>query len=118
MRINFKKAAQISIPAILFPMMAFAATDLKGLLLQISDLLNLVIGMLFIIVTLVFIWGIVQYVTAGGDDTKLAKGRKHMIWGIVGMAVMAGAWGIVRLILSQFNIGTGTGQITVPTFRF
>jgi len=65
---------------------------------RIKGTLNLVIGMLFALVTVYFIWGIIQYVTSGGDEQKLAQGKKHMVWGIVGMTIMGAAWGIVAMI--------------------
>lgn len=66
---------------------------------RIEDILREIIGLLFILVTIYFFWGIVEYVKAGSDDTKF-KGKQHMLWGIIGMAVMAGAWGIVEIVAS------------------
>jgi hypothetical protein len=70
------------------------------LLDKVKGLLNQVIVLLFILVTIYFGWGILQYVRSAGDEKAIAQGKKHMIWGIVGMTVMAGAWGIVRIILA------------------
>ncbi len=48
---------------------------------------------------LVFLWGVVDYIRAGASDGKeKADGRKHMIWGIVGLAIIFGAQGIVAII--------------------
>jgi len=66
--------------------------------------LNLVIGLLFVLVTVYFFWGIIQYVSSGGDEEKLKKGRQHMVWGIIGMTIMAGAWGIVNIIRSYLGV--------------
>jgi len=66
---------------------------------KIRQTLNSVIVILFILVTIYFCWGVIQYVVGSrGDEEKLTQGKRHMIWGIVGMTVMASAWGIVGII--------------------
>ncbi|MDD2753169.1 MAG: hypothetical protein PHT44_00950 [Candidatus Portnoybacteria bacterium] len=99
-----EKAAIVS-ATLLMPMMVLAASDLTGTINQLKVILNGVIGLLFVLVTLYFVWGVVQYVSAGGEDAKLKLGKEHMIWGIVGMAVMAGAWGLVNILLNTFGVG-------------
>jgi len=98
---------------LLFPMIALAA-DLNATLFTITNVLNGIIAVLFVLVTLYFIWGIVQYVMAAGDEAKVKTGKQHMIWGIIGMAVMAGAWGLVRIITTTFLQGTSTNIPTGP----
>ena len=72
-----------------------------------------VISLMFILATIVFLWGIVNYVVgSGGNDKKLEQGKKIMLWGIIGMAIMASAWGLVGYICDYF--GT-CGNISVPS---
>lgn len=59
---------------------------------------NQIIPFMFVLVTVYFCWGIVTYVRAGGDQKAIDTGKQHMIWGIIGMAIMASAWGIVEMI--------------------
>ncbi|HRY52882.1 MAG TPA: hypothetical protein P5089_03535 [Candidatus Portnoybacteria bacterium] len=106
----FEKVAVVAL-SLIFPTMVLAA-DINSTITRITDILNMVIGLLFVLVTLYFVWGIVQYVMAAGDEGKIKDGKQHMIWGIIGMAVMAGAWGIVRIITSTFLSGNSTG---IPT---
>jgi TRAP-type C4-dicarboxylate transport system permease small subunit len=112
-KIDFKKITS-TILALGFPMLVAAAT-VESALLQVKNILNIVIGLLFVLVTLYFIWGIVKYVTAAGDEAKIKDGKRHMIWGIIGMVVMAGAWGIVRIVLDYFGVSGGTGGVQPPT---
>ena len=47
----------------------------------------------------VFVWGLVEYLYAlnvKGEQT--AEGKKHMLWGMVGMFVMAAALTIIKII--------------------
>jgi len=57
-----------------------------------------IIPLLFILVTIYFFWGIITYVRAGGEQKAIEAGKKHMIYGIIGMTIMASAWGIVEMI--------------------
>lgn len=95
------------------PLLTLAAT-FDTVLTNIRGWMNTIISLLFVLVTLYFIWGIVEYVKATSDDTKI-KGRQHMIWGIIGMAVMAAAWGIVRMIIDSFGVG-GSSIPVAPGF--
>ncbi len=56
------------------------------------------ITLLFSLATAVFIWGIVQFLANPEDAEKKEDGKRHMIWSIVGLTVMLGAWGIIGLI--------------------
>lgn len=77
-----------------------------------TQVLNPLITFFFVLATVVFIWGVIQYVAGShGDETKLKAGKRLMIWGIVGMFLMASAWGIVRLLCDFFET---CGDITFP----
>lgn len=65
------------------------------------------------IATIVFFWGVIQYVISQGDETKLKAGRKYMVWGIIGLVVIAATWGIVNLII--FTI-FGETTFSLPGF--
>jgi hypothetical protein len=64
------------------------------------SILNPLISIAFVVAVVVFIWGIIQFINAlnGGGDTK--EGKSHMIWGIVGMTIMASTYGIITMIKS------------------
>ena len=69
-----------------------------------AGLINPLITLLFAVATLIFVWGIISYVVGSqGEPAKLQKGKQVMIWGIVGMFVMASAFGIVRLLCDFFG---------------
>ncbi len=67
-------------------------------------ILNPIINLLFILATILFLLGGIHYVIGSqGNETQLQKGRQIMVWGIIGMTVMASAWGIVRIICTFFG---------------
>lgn len=92
-----------------------AVTDigtLMRILCKVAFLINALIPVLISIAVLYFIWGIVQYVMGKSDDAK-SEGRQRMIWGIIGLIVITGMWGIVGILLNSFDIG-GSTTIDVP----
>jgi len=73
-----------------------------------TGILTPLIDLLFVLATVVFLWGVVQYVIGSqGDKEKVSKGKQIMVWGIVGMVIMISAWGIVRLLCNFFRTCSG-----------
>ncbi len=60
---------------------------------------NPILTLLFVAGLLVFVFGVVEFMwnLSGGESNK-ETGKKHMLWGIVGMFVMVSAYAIVALI--------------------
>lgn len=46
----------------------------------------------------VFIWGIFEFIAGVENEQKRTLGKQHMIWGIIGLAIIFGANAIVSLI--------------------
>ena len=63
-----------------------------------------IIPLIFSLAVVMFIWGVVQYVINDSDEGKKDKGREFMVWGIVGLTVMVGIWGIVKMVGGTFGI--------------
>jgi len=90
------------------PFFVLAAT-ITTLVATIMGILNVVVPLLIAIAVVIFLWGVVQYITAGGDEEKRKAARNTMIWGIVGLFVMVAVWGLVNILISTFGLTT-----TVP----
>jgi uncharacterized membrane protein YcgQ (UPF0703/DUF1980 family) len=71
-------------------------------------ILNPIIGFMFAVAVVMFIYGIVEYIWSADNEDKIAVGKMHMIWGIVGMFVMIGVYGILN-VLSGFWYDIGSG---------
>ncbi|OFX79030.1 MAG: hypothetical protein A2071_10900 [Bacteroidetes bacterium GWC1_47_7] len=50
-------------------------------------------------------WGVVRYISAGGDEEKTKEARQMIIWGVIFLAVMVAVWGFVNIVL-DFIFGT------------
>jgi uncharacterized membrane protein YedE/YeeE len=75
----------------------------SGFVDQLLSYVNGIIGLLISIGAVVFLWGLLSYVSAGDDTTKRNKGRDVIIWGIIGLAVMIGMWGLVNIVAGTIS---------------
>src|SRR3989338_7488276 len=101
--------------ASLLPLSALAQTVDTGYLNQLEQLLNAVIPVLLIIATLVFIWGVITYITAGADEEKSANARNFIIYGVIALAVIIAVWGIVKIIVTAFGVENEGIPTTIGT---
>lgn len=73
----------------------------QTLLGKIGDkIITPLMNFLIVLATLVFLWGIIQYVIAGDSADKTGRAKRQIIWGLVGLAVMGSAWAIVNVVES------------------
>ena len=85
------------------------SNEAAKLISNIKDyILNPIIGFMFAVAVVMFIYGIVEYIWSADNEEKVEVGKKHMIWGIVGIFVMLGVYGILN-ILSGFWYDIGSG---------
>ena len=65
-------------------------------------LVNPAILLLFGLALVIFLYGLVEFFWSGDKlDPKL--GRDKIIWGLVGMAIMASVYGFLNVIVNTIN---------------
>lgn len=90
-----------------------STNGISKLICQLQKILNAIIPFLITLGLIYFIWGVAQYVIAGGEESK-KKGREHIIYGLIGLAVIVGVWGLVNIVTKTFGL---EGNATVlPVF--
>jgi len=96
--------------SMLYAPFLFAQTmpkDVNDLLNKISDfVIDPIIFTLFTVAFVVFIWGLVQFVGHLDNEEARSTGQKHMIYGLIGMAIMIsvnGLIGIIQKTIQQFG---------------
>lgn len=98
-------------PTIIWALPSIALAQGVGIQAILTILKNIlrfnVIPLLFVIATVIFLWGIIKFLTAAGNEEKLKEGKKLMMWGIIGLAVMLAAWGLVRAVVQTFLLPGG-----------
>ena len=113
-----KKLYAILTTLIFFPTVSFAALEgLKGLIISLGGIINLLIPVVFGLGLIYFLWGGAQFILHSDVQAKREEGKKQMLWGIVALFVMISIYGIIRLIGGTLGIpgfSTGNGTISVP----
>ncbi len=65
----------------------------------VTVIINPALLLLFSVGVLVFVWGVVEFLMGlNGIGERKDDGKRHMLYGLAGMFVMASAWAIVQLI--------------------
>jgi len=66
-------------------------------------IINPLIALIFAAGLLVFFWGVIEFliaINAGGSSSK-EDGKKHMLWGLIGMFVMVAAYALFSFLVSN-----------------
>ncbi len=82
-------------------------------------IVNPLIMLMFAIALVVFLFGIFQFISNAENEEKKTEGKKHMIWGIIGLAIMLGVWTILGIILNTLginNIVPEKGQVQLSEY--
>lgn len=108
---------KIAIIILLFPAIVFAqagpeASDIKN----IPDIINLFveIGLALIpfmgaVAFVTFLFGVGKFIKAAGNEREVKDSKKILIWGVIGMFVMATIWGIITFLKGEFGFSGGVG---------
>ena len=65
------------------------------------------IALLSVIALLIFIYGGFEYVSGANNPTARENGRKHLVWGTVGLLVMVSAYAILTVAANTINVDVG-----------
>lgn len=108
-----KNLLKIAVSAgVILPLFAYAV-DVITILTQIEVIIARIIPIIMAVATVVFLWGIVMYVTAAGDEKKAATAKSYITSGLIGLFFMVAIWGIVKALVTTFGVG-GEGIPTGP----
>jgi uncharacterized membrane protein len=89
---------------------AGSATDvLNGFLAKVVvQIVNPIIYLLSSLALVLFLWGVFEFVRNAGDSEKRAQGQRAIVWGLVGLVVIFGAYGIINIATGAFNLAPVT----------
>lgn len=70
-----------------------------------TSIINPILALLFVAGLMYFIWGLIQFILSlqGLGGGKIEDGKKHMVWGAVGMFIMASVRGIISIVQASIN---------------
>jgi hypothetical protein len=70
----------------------------------VVQIINPIILLLSAAAFVLFVWGVFEFIYHAADATKRAESRKAIFWGIVGLVIIFGAYGIINVALGTFGI--------------
>lgn len=82
--------------------------NMKRLLCATIDIIDIATVLVSSLALLVFLWGLVKFISQAGDPEAVKSGKSIMIWGVVALFVMVSIWGIVNFIQVALDLETET----------
>jgi cytochrome bd-type quinol oxidase subunit 2 len=77
--------------------------DIGHVLCRIGYFLNKIIPLLLLLGVLYFVWGVITYVIKNDEESK-KKGKDKIIYGIIGLVVIVGLWGLINIVVNTFDL--------------
>lgn len=96
----------VLLTAFLFPFFSLAQEDfsnLQGTLTSVLEFMNDLVPLAIGIGVIVFLFGLISFITAGADEEKRKGARNTIIWGIIILFVMVSVWGLVGVLENTFG---------------
>jgi len=91
-------------------------STLQGVICKLNEILGAVLPFLIALGVIFFVRGVITFVIADDEEAK-TSGRNRMIYGIIGLAVIIGLWGLVRIVTNTFGL-SNVQNITLPTVPY
>jgi len=100
----------------LTPLVAAAAKSVLEIVEVIQDVVNIIVPLFMTVAVAVFLWGIIMYITAGGDAEKEKTARGYIIYGLIGLFVLVAFWGLIAVITTTFDVSEGVTPIAPQVY--
>lgn len=77
----------------------------------LQDALTIATGLILAAAVVFFLWGVFQFVRSAGDEEARKTGKNHIIYGVIGIAVMVSLWGLVAFLTGSANLDLDAGVV-------
>ena len=72
----------------------------------VQVIINPIIQILFVVATVVFVYGVFEFIRGAENPEVRKQGQQHMLWGIIGLAIMVSVFTIVDILLNTIGADT------------
>ena len=103
------------------PTLAFAApgslssTPFGDALSFIESIFNFLVPFLILAAGVLFMWGLVKYVSNADDEGEKESAKTLMIWGMVAIFVMVSFWGIIGFFSQTLQLDESVIVVAPPS---
>lgn len=101
-------------PFVAFAQSGGSLSNVQTLITSIGNIIDALVPIMFTLIFVVFFYGVAMYVVKAGDEEAQKKAKSIMIYGVIGIAVVASIWGLVSFLQYAFLGGTSATQGNVP----
>ncbi len=78
---------------------------MDALLLKVNQfIINPILGFMFVLAFAYFLWGVFEYFLYSQSELQRETGKKHIFYGLIGLLIMTGFWGIVQILASTIGV--------------
>lgn len=70
----------------------------------VVQIINPIILLLSAGAFIAFLWGVFEFIRQAGDEKKREEGRSAIMWGLIGLVIIFGAYGLINVALGTFGI--------------
>lgn len=102
----------LSVSFFLVPLFASATGTVGYIIISLRYIFDLIIPLLMAVAMAAFLWGIVKYIYAAGDEEKRKDAKGIIIYGVLGMFILVAFWGIIQIVAYTFGDIELGGYIT------
>jgi type IV secretory pathway VirB2 component (pilin) len=75
-------------------------TDIRVI---VARVIQAILGVTGSVALLVFIYGGFMYLISAGDPDKVKKGKNALLYGVIGLAIIVGAYMLVKTVVSALE---------------
>ena len=80
-------------------MVAYAKTIDEVIAVVTNEILQPIVQLLFALATILFLWGVVEFLISRDNEEERDKGKRHMLWGAIGLVIMFSVNGILWVLI-------------------
>lgn len=81
-------------------MVAEAKTIDEIIAITTSNILQPFVSFLFALAAILFLWGVVEFLINRDNEEERDTGKRHMIWGLIGLTIMLSVNGIMWVLIN------------------
>lgn len=72
----------------------------------VASVIRVILGFLGIVAVIIILLGGFKWMTAGGNEDKVAEARKLIISGVIGLVIIMAAFGIAQFVINSLMSAT------------
>lgn len=65
-----------------------------------------VLAVIFALAVLYFVWGVAGLILEKDNSEKLTMAKDRVLYGVIGMAIMVSAYGIIRFVAGTIGVNS------------